>query len=389
MRGWVKEGTVLVPRERPVPEVKPGELLLRPSYNALCYSEKHEIGQWAAAHPGSWDLCRPTVPGMDLGNGRILGDGIIWGHQFSGIVEEVGAGVEGFRVGDRIAVEPSVGKCGKCWQCQAGLGCTGEQSALGYGGYGRTLDSALAPYISVPIGGCYLIPEGVTLIDATLMEPVAQSVRAVRHGTINLGQNVVFFGGDDYSLAAVQLAHAVLGSGELVVVDPYEVRRAAATRMGATRTIDPNNEDVNAAIFEQMPFGADVCFVACEDYVGAAHKYMAQALEVVRIQGEICVLRMYNNEPLAEIEAWRFWTRDITIKSFGVWMGNEPAQGGRTRGDFQLTLDLFASGTVRSDLWEPEIIDLDSLKTSEEMMAIYDGLPERAALVIFKIHGDE
>jgi threonine dehydrogenase-like Zn-dependent dehydrogenase len=367
MKGIVFEGErQLIPGEFPMPrDPGRGEVLIKPSYVGLCYSEKHHFDS-----PYQTKITQnPT--------------GMIWGHEFAGAVEAAGPGVSGLMAGDRVTIDPRF-RCGTCPMCRAGLITNCEMT--GWIGLSRE-NGGLAEYTLVPDYMCFLLPAGVSDLQAATVEPTTVGTRAVRRSGLSVGDNVVFFGAEDYNLGALQFAR-LSGAQQRIVVDPYATRRAAASRVGATLTIDPRHDDALTAIRDLMPRGADIVFVGMEDYVPEASMYLKHAFDAVRTQGEVVINRIYSPTPWENVMTVVPWMKEVRITHYGDFYGEEPQLGGRARGDYQLTIDMLASGGITPDAYDPQIVDFWSLDSPTDLAEIFDGLPDSSAKVLYRVHGE-
>jgi len=203
------EHTIAV-EEIPVPAVGPAQVLLEISHCGICGSDLHlMIEDWGP-------------PGMR------------GGHEFSGVVVEVGAGVDGWAPGDRAVGGPSPG-CGRCRQCQGGSTnlCAEHHGGIGVGpaGYAR--------YTVIDADRLFRIPPGLSLRNAALVEPVAVALRGVRRGGVSPGDRVLVTGAGPIGLLTVAILRAE-GVTDITVSEPGERRRALAARVGATTVITPD-----------------------------------------------------------------------------------------------------------------------------------------------------
>jgi threonine dehydrogenase-like Zn-dependent dehydrogenase len=350
-----------VVEERPDPRPGPGELLLRPLYTGLCVSDKHVF------------------------EGRRFGpawaEGLVLGHEFDATVQEVGDGVEGWGAGDRVSVDPRV-YCRDCPHCRAGLPTLCERGAQWLGvADGR--DGGFADLCVAPAYGCYSLADDVPDDAGALAEPLACATRCLRRSGIVPDDNVVLLGADDYGLLLLQrLRHA--GAKDVVVVDPSRVRREAAAELGATTTIDPAATRVTRAVREVMPRGADVVFVAMEDYVEAAAQYLDLAFRTCRIQGTVAVLRTYGSAPYAAIDPQVPYLKEITIRHAGNFFGLEPIRGGRARGDWQTSLDALSAGLV-GPLPATRVVDFDDLTGPAAIEDLLASIPDECAKALVRI----
>lgn len=338
---------------RSAPRPGRGEVLLRPLFNGLCFTDKH------------------------LFDGHVeRADNIVIGHEFSAEIVAIGEAVTGWNKGDRVSVDPRT-RCGACLACRAGL-----ETLCADGGFlgVRGADGGLADLCIAPAYSLYRLPDGVSPLQAACVEAACCATRAVRSGAIVPGDNVVLLGLDDYNLFVAQWLKD--RGGVVLGIDPAPMRRDTARRFGAAACLDPARDDLVRAVRATMPFGADVVVVALEDYVPAALDYLALAHRLARIQGTVILIRAYGSAPFARVEPATAWLKELTIRHFGNFFGNEPARGGRDRGDWQVTLDAMARGVLAAPPPQTEVIPFSALKTAKDIGPLFDRLPASAAKIV-------
>lgn len=365
MKALVNRGPLnFVVEARPDPEPWPDQLLLRPAYTAVCFSDKHRYD--GASYGSAWR------------------DGLVLGHEFSAIVEGVGADVDGWSVGERVSVDPR-SYCGDCLNCRAGAMTLCERGA-GFLGVGNGADGGYAELCVAPAYSCYKLPEGVGTLAAALAEPMSCSTRAVRLSGFAVDDNAVVFGAEDYGLFMVEWLRRG-GAKQVVVVDPVPKRQEAARQLGATAVIDPRSGDVGPAIRDYMPRGADISFVSMEDYVPESSQYLRQSFDASRMQGTVVILRVYAVDPYSQINPLTAHMKEVTLKHFGLFFGNEPMRGGRSRGDWQVTLEAMASG-IMSPPPGTAVVDFADINSKRDVDEIFQGLPHSCTKAVVKIAGD-
>lgn len=347
--------------DRPAPRAGPGELLLRPLYTGVCVSDKHVF------------------------EGRRFGpewrEGLVLGHEFVAVVEGLGDGVEGWAPGERVSVDPRI-YCRECPSCRGGLPTLCERGAAWIGvADGR--DGAFAELCVAPEYGCYRLPAEVGDEEAALLEPLASVTRCLRRSGLRIDDNVALVGAEDYALLALQrLCHA--GTRAVAVVDPAELRRQAATELGATAAIDPTAGGTARAVRELMPAGADLVLVAMEDYVAAAAGYLSLAFRLARVQGTVAILRTYGAAPYAGIDPQVPYMKELTIRHAGAFFGLEPIQGGRERGDWQASIEAVARGEVGA-LSGTQVVELEALGDPATVAEVFAAYPDRATKTLIRI----
>lgn len=337
----------------PDPVAGKGQVLVRPLFNGICFTDKHVF-----------DGHVPRSAGLAIG------------HEFSGEVVALGDGVSGWSIGDRVSVDPRI-RCGECLACRAGLEMQCRQGGF-LGVHGA--NGGLADLCVVPAYGLYRLPDELPPLHAACVEAACCATRAVRSGSIVIGDNVVLLGLEDYNLFVAQW---LKGQGGTVVgVDPDPLRRAAALGFGATSALDPRSPTIARDIRALIPFGADVVVVAMEDYVPDAQGYVALAHRIARSQGTIVMMRAYGSKGFGDVEPSVAWLKELTIRHFGNFFGNEPARGGRERGDWQVTLDAMARGAITAPPPQALIVPWSALVDAGQIGGLFDGLPGSASKII-------
>ena len=207
--------------ERPRPTIGPGELLMKIEASGICGSD---VAEWYRL---------PKAP-------------LILGHEVAGTVEEVGAGVENFNVGDRIVTTHHV-PCNDCKYCRAGNHpyCdTLRTTRFDPGGF--------CEYVRLPVAnverGTFKLPDTVTFEEATFVEPLACCVRAFRVARFEAGQTVTILGSGISGALNLLLAQAY-GAGRIVTTDLHPWRLKKALELGAdaaydARTYEPEKTDL-------------------------------------------------------------------------------------------------------------------------------------------------
>ena len=182
------------------------------------------------------------------------------GHEFCGEVVAIGADTDpAWREGRHVTALPLIG-CGRCLACLAGEPAHCEQADMvGVGGS----PGGFAEYVRVHQRETVGLPEHIDHTLGALVEPLAVGLHAVERAHIRSGDKVLVVGAGPVGLSVITWA-ARSGAGELVVSDPSAVRREAAAEFGATRTVDPEAEPLEArydVVIEcvGLPGMTDVC----------------------------------------------------------------------------------------------------------------------------------
>ncbi len=212
------------------------------------------------------------------GNGRR--GPVTLGHEFVGRIESIGSGVEGLSVGQRVV--PGAGVwCGSCEWCLAGR----TNLCARYYTHGLQADGGLAEYATVPARTCRAVPDCIGDDAASVAQPLAVALHAVRRGKPAPGQVAVLIGvGGIGHFALAALADAAPSA--LVAVDVDRDRLAHARATGASHVVDPSNSDPIALVRELTGgLGAHLVIEA-----SGAPPSPALAIELVRRGGTIVLV---------------------------------------------------------------------------------------------------
>ncbi|WP_448006303.1 zinc-dependent alcohol dehydrogenase [Agromyces bauzanensis] len=212
----------------------------------------------------------------------------VLGHEYVGVVSQVGAGVHGFAPGDRV-VGPAAPWCGACAMCRRGqIQMCQRGGVFGSGPTFGGLGGAMAELLRVPHADTVLskIPDGVTDEQALLLgDVVSTGMTGVRHATAGPGGVLVVLGCGPVGLSAVHTAR-LFAAAEVIAVDRVPGRLGVAEQLGATRTIDASSEDVAAIVGELTGgLGADGVVEA----VGLPVT-IAQAVDLAGVGGRVAVV---------------------------------------------------------------------------------------------------
>lgn len=280
-----------------------GQVLVRSALVGICGSDLHAC---AGHHPFIELPYRP-------------------GHEVVGAVGAVGTGVDGFAEGDRVVLEPSV-VCGKCRQCLDGrYNICRELAVIGCQTPGGMADAFL-----VAADRLHRLPDEVDDTLASLVEPLATPVHAVRRSGIGPGSKVAVLGAGPIGLLVLAAARAA-GATEIVVTDVLPGKLDRARKLGASAALDATAPDLLDAARAVLGDAADVVF----DCV-ANQPSMGQALELVDKGGTVVVVGVAAGPTTVGLHLVQ--DREITVLGSLMY----------TREDMSTAIDLLASGAVSS-----------------------------------------
>jgi len=218
--------------EVPVPQIGPGDLLIRIEKVAICGTDVH-IYEW---NPWAQRTIKPPQ---------------VLGHEFVGHVAEVGDGVTGFSIGERVSGEGHI-VCGVCRSCRAGRRhlCTNTV------GVGVNRDGCFAEYLSLPASNAWHVADSVPSRVAAIFDPFGNATHAALSFDM-VGEDVLITGAGPIGIMAVAIAKHV-GARNVVITDINDYRLDLAARMGATRTVNVLKDTVGGVMDELGMIGFDI-----------------------------------------------------------------------------------------------------------------------------------
>jgi len=255
--------------EAPVPEIRDGEALLRVRRIGVCGSDIHV---YHGKHPYT------SYP-------------IIQGHELSGEIAEVGAGVVGLKPGDHATLQPQV-TCGRCYPCRHGdYHICDELKVMGF-----QTDGGAREYFAVPADKLIKLPENMTLDEGALVEPAAVAVHALKRSTGVAGKKVLVLGGGPIGNLVAQ---AALGNGaaDVLLTDISEFRLDKARKCGVARCVDARAGSLPAALANA--FGPDKADLILE-CVGS-NDTISQAVSLARKGSDIIVVGVFGDRPVVDM----------------------------------------------------------------------------------------
>lgn len=244
------------------------------------------------------------------------------GHEVSGIVEAVGAGVHGFQPGDRVAVDV-IRRCGTCRHCQAGRENHCERADYSRGGF--------AGYLVAPAGNVYPLAGSTPLIEAALIEPLACALRGQNRVGVNATDTVLVVGAGPLGLLHGQVAAA--RGARWLVSDPRAARRQAALELGAALALDPQAEGFQESL--RTATGGDGCSVAI--LAMGLVEALPQALAALGLTGRLLLFAGFYPQSSLSLDLNSIHYRELLIAGTSDY----------TRTEFRQALELIEAGAVR------------------------------------------
>lgn len=207
----------------------------------------------------------------------------VLGHETAGTVVEVGEDVTTLKVGDRVALEPGI-PCGECEFCMTGKYNLCPEVRFMAAAMPPT-DGALRKYIAYPEKWCFKLPDNVSTMEGSMIEPLAVGMHAAARGEVALGKTVCIIGVGTIGFMTM-LACKAMGASRIIVSDALSNRLEIAEQFGADVTINAKEEDTEARILEETGgLGCDVVFEAAGSpfTLAATWKYVKRGGVIVNV----------------------------------------------------------------------------------------------------------
>jgi len=323
----------------PRPEYSADEVLIKVHSTGICGTDIH-------IYRGEWKTNTP----------------IILGHEFSGVIADVGHDVkEDLQVGDPVVVEPNI-LCGTCYFChmsERNYFCENLKAV------GVTIDGAFAEYVKVKAENVYKVPKKLSLDEAALVEPLACCVRGIDQAGIKTGDTVAIIGAGPVGLILLQLAKQS-GASVTIQTDIEETRLKLAKDLGADYTVCVSKEDPVEAIKNLTDgYGVDVAIEA----VGST-KAITQAMKVTRRGGRLNIFGVAPQDEVWNVKPFDLYDKELTITT-----------SYRSPFTFQRAVKIASSGTVKL---RPLVSHIFKLKEIQSAFGVAEKKLEGAIKVLVK-----
>jgi len=298
----------------PKPSIRADEVLIRVAYCGICGSD---------------------VTAYKTGNYVV---GLTIGHEFSGIIEKVGSKVESLTVGDRVTGNGLI-PCGKCSFCLSGKPSLCESMEMP----GVTVNGAFAEYVKFPAWVVYELPEELSLLDASLVDPLADVLHAIKLSSFKPLDSVLIQGAGPIGILTLEILKKS-GARKIMVAEISDGRKRLAQDLGADIVIDPRAENLPAIIERQTEgLGVDVLF----DAVGLP-KTLSENFTLVKKGGEIMIIG-YSEEPTPS-DFLTVVLNELTIK--GSYLGYN---------EYPLAIEMLSKGMISTRKIITSIIELEEI----------------------------
>jgi L-iditol 2-dehydrogenase len=259
-------------RQAPVPAPGPGEALIRVRVCGICGTDLH-------TYRGELPLPPSVSPG----------------HEFAGEVAALGEGVQGFAVGQRVAVEP-LRYCRQCAYCRSGAYHLCPKRVL----LGTFASGALAEYVSVPAYGLLPLPDTLDFELAALVEPLAVAVHGLHLVDLAYGDRVLILGSGSIGLMTALAARA-MGAAEVIATYRHDHQAEAVAAAGADRTVHADR--ITTLVGEKPDIVVET--------VGGHADTLNHAVGLVRAGGRVSLLGLFPSPP--QINALAVMLNEVSV----------------------------------------------------------------------------
>lgn len=281
------------------------------------------------------------------------------GHEFSGVISELGANVTGLKIGDRVAVDPNI-YCGECDQCNAGRPHTcRNQKFMGCPGQ---MEGCNKPFVVMPAKNCFLLPDNLSFDDGMLIEPLSIGVYAAQRAGEVKGMNVAIWGYGPIGMC-VHESLKMNGVGTVMVSDNLESRCNVAKNHGAELVIDASVQDAHIHFMEHRPEQVDIAFECCGN-----QEALNEAIHCIKPGGRLVIVGIPDFDSwLMSAEILR--RREITVINIR-----------RQNHCEQIAIDALSKGTIDLSDMITHRASLDDAGKIYEMVAKYEDGVMKAVL---------
>lgn len=316
----------------------PGEIQVAVAYCGLCGTDLHIVH-------GHMDA-RVRTP-------------LVFGHETSGTVAAIGAGVEGWKVGDPLTVMPLVWD-GTCPACLAGHQHICQNLVF----VGIDSPGGLQQRWNVPASIAVPLPLGLDLRTAALVEPVAVAVHDVRRSGLQVGDHAVVLGGGPIG---VLIAVVARNAGAHVMVAEVDASRRSRVADLGIEVIDPSSADMVAEVERWTDgVGADVVFE-----VSGAAAAARSATALAKVRGTIVVVAIHSAP--RELDLQRVFWRELRLLGARVYQ----------RSDFERAVDLLGRGLIPAEALISGVVPIEEIDS-----AIDDLSAGRAMKILVDVAGE-
>ena len=305
--------------EHEMPKVGPKDVLIQEKACGVCGTDVHIY----EGDKGAAEVTPPTI----------------LGHEFSGVIAEVGSEVTNYKAGDRVCIDPNC-YCGACEPCRNGVVHYCEHMI----GYGTTVNGGFAEYCAVNERQVYKLGDNTSFEQGAMTEPVACCLHGMDMCEIRPGHQVVVIGGGMIGLLMLQLSR-LAGAAKVALLEPVERKREVGKKLGADICIDPIHEDVKARLKEEGMTWVNTV-IEC---VGRPST-IEQAIDIAGNKAVVMMFGLTKPDETISVKPFEIFRKELVLKASYI---NPYTQ--------KRALDLIDSGRLDVSSMVYEVADLDEL----------------------------
>ena len=305
--------------EHEMPKVGPKDVLIQVKACGVCGTDVHIY----EGDKGAAEVTPPTI----------------LGHEFSGVIAEVGSEVTNYKAGDRVCIDPNC-YCGACEPCRNGVVHYCEHMI----GYGTTVNGGFAEYCAVNERQVYKLGDNTSFEQGAMTEPVACCLHGMDMCEIRPGHQVVVIGGGMIGLLMLQLS-SLAGAAKVALLEPVESKREVGKKLGADICIDPIHEDVKARLKEVGMTWVNTV-IEC---VGRPST-IEQAIDIAGNKAVVMMFGLTKPDETISVKPFEIFRKELVLKASYI---NPYTQ--------KRALDLIDSGRLDVSSMVYEVADLDEL----------------------------
>lgn len=317
----VQQPNTLVIEDRPLPAPAAGEVRVKVKLAGICGSDSH--------------IYRGHNPFAKYP--RVIG------HEFFGVIDAVGEGVDSARLGQRVSVDPVI-SCGHCYQCSVGKPNVCASLVV----LGVHRDGGFSEYAAVPAKNAKVIPDAISDKHAVMVEPFTIAANVTGHVNPTEQDVALVYGAGPMGLVTVQALKGVYKVKQVIVVDRIEERLAMAQRSGADWVINNGNQSLQAVLDDKGIKPTLIVDAAC-------HPSILQEAITLASPGARIVLMGFSSEPSQIVQ------QGITGKELSIFSSRLNAN------KFPVVIDWLEKGLIDPDKLITHTFDYKEVKDAIEL----------------------
>ena len=306
--------------EHEMPEVGPEDVLIQVKACGVCGTDVHIY----EGDKGAAEVTPPTI----------------LGHEFAGVIVQVGENVSNYKAGDRVCIDPNC-YCGVCDPCRKGFAHYCEHMV----GYGTTVNGGFAEYCAVNVRQIYKLGEHTTFEQGAMTEPAACCLHVIDLCEIQPGHQVAVIGGGMIGLLMVQLAR-LAGAAKIALLEPVESKREVGKRLGADICIDPVGEDAKVRLKEEGMTWINTV-IECVGHPST----IEQAIHIAGNKAVVMMFGLTKPDEVISVKPFQIFQKELELKASYI---NPYTQ--------KRALDLIDSGRLDVSSMVCQVAGLDKLE---------------------------